>query len=318
MRVEQSSPVAVEERPVEKSTALGEEFEREEQRLVTRRRTVPLSSVESVESDTSLGSDASGSSDATTSGDALRDAEIDDDMFGEDEMDEMDDEADTSSSSSTTPAEALGDEDSTTCASKTTAILDWDDTICPSTHLSQLGLRVDDIGDLPDALQEQLAQLEVAVINIMREAMRFGNVVVITNAEAGWVELSGRRFLPDVIEFIRMYDIKVVSARTNFEKDFPNAPSSWKVAAFSQEVKQMFPQDDQLNVLVLGDSTSERDAAHALGGRMPYSKVKTVKFVERPSIDQLMRQVQLVAQSLPDLAGYSKSFDVDLVVSASA
>lgn len=315
MRVEQSSPIAVEERPVEKTTVVGE-FERAEQCLVARRRTMPISSVESVESDTSLGSEESGASDATTSGDASRDAEIDDDMFGEDEMDEMD-EADTSSSS-TVPAEevaeALGEEDSTTCASKTTAILDWDDTICPSTHLSQLGLRVDDVGDLPDVLQEQLAQLEVAVINIMREAMRFGNVVVITNAEAGWVELSGRRFLPDVIEFIRMYDIKVVSARTNFEKEFPNAPSSWKVASFSQEVKQMFPHDDQLNVLVLGDSMSERDAAHALGGRMPDSKVKTVKFVERPSIDQLMRQVQLVAQSLPDLAGYSKSFDVDLVV----
>lgn len=203
-------------------------------------------------------------------------------------------------------------------ASKTTAILDWDDTICPSTHLSQLGMRVDDAGDLPAPLREQLAQLETAVINIMREALRFGNVVVITNAEAGWVELSGRRFLPDVVDFIRVHDIKIVSARTTFERDFPDAPSSWKVAAFSQEVTHMFPDEDELNVLVLGDSMSERDAAHALGSRMPNSKVKTVKFVERPSIDQLMRQVQLVAQSLPDLASYSSSFDVDLVVSASA
>lgn len=201
-------------------------------------------------------------------------------------------------------------------AAKTTAILDWDDTICPSTHLSQLGMRVDDADDLPPALRAQLAQLEAAVINIMREALRFGAVVVITNAEAGWVELSGRRFLPDVVDFIRAHDIKIVSARSSFERDFPDAPSSWKVAAFSQEVTHMFPDEDELNVLVLGDSMSERDAAHALGSRMPNSKVKTVKFVERPSIDQLMRQVQLVAQSLPDLASYSSSFDVDLVVSA--
>lgn len=202
--------------------------------------------------------------------------------------------------------------------SKTTAILDWDDTICPSTHLASLGMRVDDTGNLPAGLRDQLAQLQVAVIKIVHEALRFGEVVVITNAEKGWVELSGERFLPDVVKFFKENDIKIVSARTCFEQKYPDAPSSWKVAAFSREVEEMFPQEDDLNVLVLGDSMSERDAAHALGSRMPNSKVKTVKFVERPSIDQLMRQVQLVAQSLPDLAKYSSSFDVDLVVSASS
>lgn len=201
--------------------------------------------------------------------------------------------------------------------SKTTAILDWDDTICPSTYLASLGLRVDDSASLPVPLQQQLEQLEQAVINIVKKALRFGAVVIITNAEAGWVELSGRRFLPRVVQFLEAHHIKIVSARTSFESHYPDAPSSWKVAAFSQEVSEMFPGDDELNVLVLGDSMSERDAAHALGSRMPNSRVKTVKFVERPSIDQLMRQVQLVAQSLPDLASYASSFDVDLVVSAS-
>lgn len=179
-------------------------------------------------------------------------------------------------------------------------------------------MRVDDAGSLPPVLREQLEQLEDAVIEIVKEALRFGNVVIITNAEAGWVELSGKRFLPRVVAFLMEHDIKIVSARTSFESHYPDMPSSWKVAAFSQEVSVMFPNEDELNVLVLGDSMSERDAAHALSTRLPNSRVKTVKFVERPSIDQLMRQVQLVAQSLPDLATYASSFDVDLVVSASA
>lgn len=215
------------------------------------------------------------------------------------------------------PASPTHSECSVEEVAKTTAIIDWDDTICPSTYLASLGLRVDDPGSLPLPLQKQLEQLEIAVINIVKEALRFGKVVIITNAEAGWVELSGRRFLPRVVSFIATHDIKIVSARTSFESDYPDAPSSWKVAAFSQEVAVMFPNEDQLNVLVLGDSMSERDAAHALSSKLPNSRVKTVKFVERPSIDQLMRQVQLVAQSLPDLATYASSFDVDLVVSAS-
>lgn len=177
---------------------------------------------------------------------------------------------------------------------------------------------MDDARALPPPLQKQLQLLEVAVMNIVEEALRFGKVVVITNAEAGWVELSGRRFLPRVVHYLSKHDIKIVSARTSFESDYPDKPSSWKMAAFSQEVAVMFPNDEDLNVLVLGDSMSERDAAHALSTRLPNSRVKTVKFVERPSIDQLMRQVQLVAQSLPDLATYASSFDVDLVVSANA
>lgn len=179
-------------------------------------------------------------------------------------------------------------------------------------------MRVDDRISLPAPLRQQLQALEDAVIAIMQAALRFGRVVVITNAEKGWVELSGRRFLPGVVKFLEDMDIKIVSARTTFEGDFPDAPSSWKMAAFSREVACMFPNEDDLNVLVLGDSMSERDAAHGLSSRLPNSKVKTVKFVERPSIDQLMRQVQLVAQSLPDLASYASSVDVDLVVSATA
>lgn len=213
-------------------------------------------------------------------------------------------------------ADDASDSDAADGPVKTTAILDWDDTICPSTYLASLGLRVDDATQLPAPLRAQLEALEQAVLNIVAGAMRFGNVVVITNAEAGWVELSGRRFLPRVVQFLEMHAIRIVSARTSFEARFPDAPASWKIAAFSHEVDAMFPNEDELNVLVLGDSMSERDAAHALGNRLPNSRVKTVKFVERPSIDQLMRQVQLVAQSLPDLASYASSFDVDLVVSA--
>ena len=201
---------------------------------------------------------------------------------------------------------------------RTAAIIDWDDTICPSTHLASLGLRVDDVDHLSDDLRADLEELEDAAIGILKEALRFGTVIIITNAEAGWVEMSGQRFLPRVIKFMDHADIKVVSARTAYECDFPNSPVNWKVAAFSAEVHEMFLHDDDLNLLVLGDSVSERDAAHSLVHQLPTSRIKTVKFVERPSIDQLRRQTELVRSSYRELCHYNSSFDVNLTLTSSS
>ncbi|CAN8063144.1 unnamed protein product [Agarophyton chilense] len=142
--------------------------------------------------------------------------------------------------------------------------------------------------------------------------MQYGIVKVITNAEHGWVELSGNRFMPRLTKFLRDNCVKVVSARSIYEADYPDCPASWKTAAFVAEVSESFPNTDCLNVLVLGDSLSEREAAHNLATRMPASCVKSVKLVERPNVTQLQRQIALLHGSFRDLRDHYGSFDVNL------
>mmetsp|Transcript_36362 Transcript_36362/g.88816 ORF Transcript_36362/g.88816 Transcript_36362/m.88816 type:complete len:241 (+) Transcript_36362:320-1042(+) len=199
---------------------------------------------------------------------------------------------------------------------RTVTLFDWDDTLLASTFLAGCGLRVDDSYDLPESLEKLLRDLETLVLAVMKEALQYGLVRIITNAETGWVELSGRRFLPRVVEFIEANDIRVVSARSAYEGDFPDSPSDWKVQAFAAEMEDVFPEQDEkleCNVLVLGDSMSEREAAHAVASRFAFSRIKTVKFIERPSIEQLQRQISLVQSSFRDLWDHDGSFDVNLV-----
>lgn len=181
-----------------------------------------------------------------------------------------------------------------------------------STYLASQGLRVDEDSELPPELVMELQILEAQVIKILQESLLYGAVKVITNAEEGWVELSGSRFMPKLSAFLREKRIKIVSARSTYETDFPDSPSSWKTAAFVAEVSETYPDGEQLNVLVLGDSLSERDAAHALAGRLPASCVKSVKLVERPDVAQLQRQIQLLHGSFRDLRDHVGSFDVNL------
>lgn len=195
----------------------------------------------------------------------------------------------------------------------TLTLYDWDDTFFPSTFLAARGVRIDDEQEqLSPSLLQELSELENIVIKILEEALRYGIVKVITNAEEGWVELSGARFMPRLTKYISDNGIKVVSARTLYEADYPDSPACWKTAAFAAEVDDSFPENDHLNVLVLGDSLSEREAAHNLACRMPTSCVKSVKLVERPTVIQLQRQIALLHGSFRDLREHFGSFDVNL------
>lgn len=195
---------------------------------------------------------------------------------------------------------------------RTLTLYDWDDTFFPSTYLAEKGVRIDEDDKLPEHMLSELAELESIVIKILQEALTCGVVKVITNAEEGWVELSGMRFMPKLTHFLQANRIKVVSARTSYEADFPDSPSCWKTAAFAAEVDESFPDGDYLNVLVLGDSLSEREAAHNLAVRKPTSCVKSVKLVERPNVIQLQRQIALLHGSFHDIREHYGSFDVNL------
>uniref|UniRef100_A0A7S0G7W9 Uncharacterized protein n=2 Tax=Rhodosorus marinus TaxID=101924 RepID=A0A7S0G7W9_9RHOD len=196
---------------------------------------------------------------------------------------------------------------------RTVSIFDWDDTLLSSSFLAANNLHVNAKDELPEDFKSMLEDLDTLVVSLLRDALQLGRVCVITNAETGWVELSGARFLPGVLQFMYKHNIKIVSARSTYERYYPGSPEDWKIEAFACEVKKMFPFSGELNVLVLGDSMSELQAAHALAQDLPESRVKAVAFQESPSVDQLQRQIFVVLSSFQEIVEYDGSFDVQLV-----
>lgn len=195
----------------------------------------------------------------------------------------------------------------------TIILLDWDDTLLPSTMLTSLGYRVDEKSTLPTELAADLKGLEEDVIRLLDTCQQHGTVVLVTNAETGWVELSSERFMPTVIEAIKERAIKIVSARSAYDGPFPNSPVDWKQTAFVSQVGLLCDKAEAVNLVSIGDSLNERTAAHHVGGQYESGSIKTVKFVERPDIDQIRRQLSLVASNLGDIAMHDGSFDVNLV-----
>jgi len=95
---------------------------------------------------------------------------------------------------------------------------------------------------------------------ILQTSIRLGKTIIITNAAYGWVEASGRKFLPMTFGLVLREKIDIISARQMFEDQYPNDFSMWKMYAFMQIV-DMFKDSAMANIIAIGDNQSEIDAA---------------------------------------------------------
>lgn len=202
-------------------------------------------------------------------------------------------------------------------ATTTLILFDWDDTLLASTHLANSNYRLDEPEFLPESVTQQLSLLEDAVIGVLDLADTLGTVCIITNAETGWVELSCKKFLPRVMSHVE--NLPIVSARSTYEPKFPSLPSKWKLEAFSHRIGQLCvetPHSEAKNVISLGDSHAEREAVRTVTRDLPSTITKSIKFVERPTLEQLLRELQLVVQCFPMICEMRSDLDLALTVEA--
>lgn len=202
----------------------------------------------------------------------------------------------------------------TTVVTKTIIFLDWDDTLLCSSVLSSNGIKLDtNLSGNPDLLR-QLDELSTSIISILTAAASYGEVHIVTNGETGWVQLSAQKFVPRVVPLLD--SLRVLSARSTFEDQFPDSPMQWKFQAFQQNLAELYSGPDCIkNVLSFGDSHAEREAIRAVTRGLPWTRTKSIKFAERPSIEQLQRQLELVVNCFQYISNHEE--DLDLCMSLS-
>jgi len=193
---------------------------------------------------------------------------------------------------------------------ETILIFDWDDTVLPSSWVQDQGLRLDADSSPTPAQQQQLAELARFAAKTMRMAKKLGTVVLVTNAERGWIELSCLKFLPAL--YPSLESVKLLSARTEYET--PNLPSpfDWKLKAFSSEIARVLQTDThkRKNVLSVGDSSHEREALINATLSLANCRTKSLKLVERPSIDQLCKEHCVVRSCIKRVVHHDGNLDL--------
>eukprot|EP00930_Biecheleria_cincta_P100239 TRINITY_DN91872_c0_g1_i1.p1 TRINITY_DN91872_c0_g1~~TRINITY_DN91872_c0_g1_i1.p1 ORF type:complete len:261 (-),score=54.68 TRINITY_DN91872_c0_g1_i1:55-804(-) len=202
-------------------------------------------------------------------------------------------------------------------AEETLLIFDWDDTVMPSSWVLDEGLRVDDATALSASQEEALAELARLAMRTLKLASRLGTVLLVTNAERGWVELSCQKFMPSLLPCLAT--VKTLSARSEYESAEAPSPFEWKYRAFTNEIGRAFEIDPRLgdsrqprrkNVLSFGDSGHEREAVINATANMPDTRTKSLKFIDRPGVEELRKQHALIVKCMKQIVHHDGNLDL--------
>lgn len=198
---------------------------------------------------------------------------------------------------------------------QTSIIFDWDDTLLASTHLCNTGIDLQS-QMMPKELFNQFKKLEEYVVSLLTSAKQYShNVFIITNAETGWVELSSLKFMPKVHHILN--GIQIISAKSTYGHLFehiPNTtkPNSWKAYAFDTNIQ--YDKSSEMNIISFGDSEYERNAILNMCKSRVNCRYKSIKFIERPTIDQLQRQIEMINSNLKYIVNHDGNLDLMLTI----
>lgn len=201
---------------------------------------------------------------------------------------------------------------------QTIIILDWDDTMCPSTAcMRHHGLSV--LGDPPEGqVSRALQDLAVEAQALLEQAADLAEkVIIVTNAEEGWVDLSCKAWLPELQGSLERAEC--VSARSMWEPRGIASPAGWKARAFEDAIDRFYSRyqnQSWKNIISIGDAPHEREALSRVvrwapgAGQGKRCRSKSVKFVLRPSIEQLTREIQMLRESLKEIVSHDDDLDL--------
>jgi hypothetical protein len=185
-------------------------------------------------------------------------------------------------------------------------IFDWDDTLLPTTFLTQGGVFNENLV-LTENDQKKIEKLENSALKLLNMAITKGDVYIITNAGLGWVEYSAEKFYPHFLEILSK--IKIISARGECEKDYPGDSRKWKIQTFLG-LKDKLNTKLVTNIICLGDSLFEIEAGRVLANSFKEAFVKTIKFKEGPKPEELNKQLILVANQFNSICAAVKNLTI--------
>ena len=186
-------------------------------------------------------------------------------------------------------------------------IYDWDDTFLPTSYL----IREDmvNIIELSDELKYLFLIIEEIIINILNLSINKGKVYIITNSSKSWFYFSSLKFFPNLDSILNK--IKVISARDEYEDLYPGDTKIWKQKAFlhlKNEINDNLPS----NIICFGDSLNELEAGKLFASQLSDSFIKTVKFKEKPEVEDLIKQLNLIVDKFDFI--YSKAKNLSIKV----
>lgn len=208
------------------------------------------------------------------------------------------------------------DRDADADRARTLIVLDYDDTLFPTTELRRLGYTTTVTEDLPDEEVAEIREIEDQAIRLVELCSQYGSVILLTNAEGRWLRLSTSSYMPRLHKQLELFSRTVYGRE--FSETCPDDPGKWKELALRDvlhSVKHELRDDQAIRLVSVGDSTFERQAAKDAGAdsnSFGNVEVKTVKMMDLPTFSLLKRQLEVLCLALAPILDQRGPMDVEV------
>jgi hypothetical protein len=206
-------------------------------------------------------------------------------------------------------------------------IVDWDDTLFPSTWLkANLHKDVATLRSHP-AVKAHYRK----VVEFLSTATRYGHVFIVTAAKSGFVQKSCGILFPDLFTKIQELGVPILYSRpegqeTPVEEDkaMMFAMALGHVRPIREPLARFYHSDlmpmwsngklisaDWKQVFSIGDAVEDLTALKSATGGHPAAK-KLVKFKDDPGLTELTRELAVLTTHLPELVAIDRSVMLDI------
>jgi hypothetical protein len=178
-------------------------------------------------------------------------------------------------------------------------ILDWDDTLFPTTWTTRNNINLLD-NSIRDQYVVHFQELDRILSSFLKSISRYGKVIIVTNATENWVKISAI-VMPQTYNFIKK-KISIVSARDLFSQHTKEMPN-WKKMTFQLIIREEYKKKPVMNIISIGDAEYEHQALVELT-KSNFDKIKYLKsfrLIRNPHHDQLVDQLDVLNTSIPQL-----------------
>jgi len=188
----------------------------------------------------------------------------------------------------------------------TIIIIDWDDTLYPTSWTVENGI---DLADPKSRTKyiKYYEDLDEHLSATLSHMMTLGEVLIITNAALEWIELSVS-VLPKTKKCLK--NIDVISARQRYQNK--TKMHEWKKYTFLEEMVKRSKNKKYHNIMSLGDAEFEHNALINLYNleTLPHKYLKSIKFIKSTEYMTLLEQIIIIRQHIEKLCNAPRHIDM--------
>lgn len=182
---------------------------------------------------------------------------------------------------------------------RTLVIFDWDDTLFPTTWTVSNNINLSDDGiSTHNKFIVHFSKLDMLLYKLLSECLKFGTVIIVTNAVLKWITMSSS-MLPNTQNLFK--NIQIISARDMYQKQYPDKPELWKKIVFQDLVSKYFDKYPFQHIISIGDAEHEFNALTDLYNESSITKhrlLKTVRFIREPTFDSLIDELEVLNKNM--------------------